>query len=58
MVPMNLNRLSGAIDALVVADPGELAEPDTIYELRCQLDRLRAVSTRATNYVHLPGPFR
>jgi hypothetical protein len=45
---MDVGALRGAIDALVDADPGSLADRDAIEELHRQLTRLDAVVTSAT----------
>jgi hypothetical protein len=43
-----IEGLVAALDVLVEADPGVLADSDTILELHRQLDRLEAVAARAT----------
>jgi len=48
MVLMGLGPLIAAIDELVGTDAAGLADPHTIVELHRQLDRLQAVTTRAS----------
>jgi len=55
---MNLGVLTEVVDGLVGCDPSGLADPESIVELRRQMDRLEAVAARATAAFDASGEWR
>jgi len=55
---MDLGVLADVVDGLVGCDPVGLADPESIVELRRQLDRLEALAARATAAFDAAGQWR